>query len=106
MNILVIDDVTRVSLGKRLATLLARDEDITPNLAKRERELAGLQHLTDAYTAQPSFGSAGTASDQRGEIQNAIVLLQAMKTRIGAQIEMLTNAGGKRNLLPNQVPFC
>ncbi|KAJ3056397.1 F-BAR and double SH3 domains protein 1 [Rhizophlyctis rosea] len=93
VNILIIDDVTRVTLGKRLATLLARDEDISPNLVKRERELAGLQHLTDAYTAQPSFGSALTASEQRLEIHNAIDLFQAMKTRIGAQIAMLTNAG-------------
>ncbi|KAJ3037389.1 F-BAR and double SH3 domains protein 1 [Rhizophlyctis rosea] len=93
LNELVVDDVSKVTLGRRLANLLARDEDIAPNVAKRERELAGLQHLTDAYTAQPSFGSPLTASEQRLEIQNAIDLLQAIRTRISSQIAMLKGAG-------------
>ncbi|KAJ3291271.1 F-BAR and double SH3 domains protein 1 [Borealophlyctis nickersoniae] len=90
---LTVDEVTKVSLGQRLARLIARDEELAPSLVQKERELAGVQHLTDVYNAQPAFGQASTAVEQRQEIESSIDLLKAMRSRILAQIQLLKSAG-------------
>ncbi|KAI9002017.1 hypothetical protein BC832DRAFT_130014 [Gaertneriomyces semiglobifer] len=90
---LTVDDVTRVTLGQRLGRLIQQEEEIAATLAQREKELAGCTQMAGVYAQTPSFGNAASPLEQRQEIENSIHLLNATKTKIDSQIQLLKTVG-------------
>ncbi|KAI8922926.1 hypothetical protein BC831DRAFT_473791 [Entophlyctis helioformis] len=86
---MVVDDATKEPLGKRLGELIVRHDALDALLIQREKELAGIIQMAEAYTATPQFGNAASPLEQKQDTQNAIDLIKAQRTRIAKQMAKL-----------------
>ncbi|RKO83745.1 hypothetical protein BDK51DRAFT_30696, partial [Blyttiomyces helicus] len=89
---LLVDEVTKVTLGQLLGRLIAREQELAASLAQKEKELVGLKQMADVYSNTPSFGNASSPLEQKSEIEFAIEMARASQTRVNAQIALLRNA--------------
>lgn len=86
---LVVDEVTRVTLGQALGSLIYKDKVLAASKAVLEKEQEGVKTLLQAYADNPSFGSAVAPFEQKQELGNQIDLLNAQRYAISAQIKAL-----------------
>ncbi|KAI8799952.1 hypothetical protein BJ742DRAFT_745660 [Cladochytrium replicatum] len=62
-NSLVVDEFTKVLLGQILLQLQERSERLKNEVAKKEKEIAGVRHMVEVYQNTPSFGNATNPMD-------------------------------------------
>eukprot|EP00842_Homolaphlyctis_polyrhiza_P006385 jgi/Hompol1/6748/HPOL_001192-RA len=57
---IVVDEASKTTLGQRLGEFIVRDEALSTAISQREKELAGVIQMAEAYAATPQFGNAAT----------------------------------------------
>ncbi|KAI8811057.1 hypothetical protein BJ742DRAFT_798073 [Cladochytrium replicatum] len=91
-NSLVVDEFTKVLLGQNLLQLQERAEKLKNEVAKKEKEIAGVRHMVEVYQNTPSFGNATNPMDELTDIEHTVSLLKTQVVRTEAQIEILLKA--------------
>jgi hypothetical protein len=62
-KLIVVDEVTKVILGQKLGEMIVREEELSVAFETKERELEGLQKMSNVYNATPSFGDASSTAN-------------------------------------------
>ncbi|KAJ3172743.1 hypothetical protein HK101_011141 [Irineochytrium annulatum] len=89
----IVDDVTKIMLGQRLARLHTQEEELRAQMEKKSKELSAVTVLADAYRETPAFGNSANPLDQKIDIENSLDLMQCIQGRLLAQIKLLENSG-------------
>ncbi|KAJ3262508.1 Intersectin 1 (SH3 domain protein) [Boothiomyces macroporosus] len=97
---LVVDEFSKISLGKHLGELIAHDDLIASLQAIKEAELSGAKHLVDVYTNAPQTGNPNASMELIQDIQNSLDLFKCQRAKFGIQIETLK----KLNVAPIMPP--
>lgn len=83
---IVVDEITKISLGQKLGVLLAKEEALKSQIASSDKELEGIAHLLQAYQETPSFGNTSTALEKQGDIINLLDYMHAQECALSIQI--------------------
>lgn len=59
----MVDEFSKISLGKHLGELIAHDDLIASLQAIKEAELSGAKHLVDVYTNAPQTGNPNASME-------------------------------------------
>ncbi|KAJ3322931.1 Intersectin 1 (SH3 domain protein) [Boothiomyces sp. JEL0866] len=97
---LVVDEFSKISLGKHMGELIASDELIASLQAIKEAEMSGAKHLVEVYTNAPQTGNPAASMELIQDIQNSLDLFKCQRAKYGVQIEALK----KLNVVPIMPP--
>ena len=86
---IIVDDVTKISLGKFLGQLLSKDEQLAATQIIKDNELVGANALIVQYTQNPDLGNPTQSREMIVEIQNQQDELYAQREVLKAQIDAL-----------------
>lgn len=88
-----IDDISKVVLSNKLTALMQRKNEISKNLNKSEKEIAGLEQMAKVYKESPEFGNATNPIETMNDLEFQIQMLRIDLKKVDVQIEVLKNAG-------------
>ncbi|KAJ3276340.1 Intersectin 1 (SH3 domain protein) [Terramyces sp. JEL0728] len=97
---LVVDEFSKISLGRHMGELIASDELIASLQAIKEAELNGAKHLVEVYTNSPQTGNPAASVELIQDIQNSLDLFKCQRAKYGVQIDTLK----KLNVAPIMPP--
>ena len=86
---IVVDDVTKISLGRILGQLFSKDEDLAAAQIIKDNELIGANALMAQYIQNPDLGNPTQSREMIVEIQNQQDELYSQREVLRAQIEAL-----------------
>jgi hypothetical protein len=90
---LVVDDVTKISLGQQLGLLLTHDTMLQGLKLTKEQELKGAKQLVDVYLQNPTASNGPSPLELIQEVQNSLDLIKCQRAKISSQIATLTSLG-------------
>jgi hypothetical protein len=90
---LVVDEITKISLGQRLGFLVTHDSMFQALQHTKEQELKGARQLVEVYLQNPSQGNAASPLELIQEVQNTIDLIKCQRAKLACQINTLNQLG-------------
>ena len=92
---IVVDDVTRISLGKILGQLFSKDEALAAQQVIKDNELIGANALITQYVQNPDLGNPTQSREMIVEIQNQQDEIYSQREVLKSQIEALIALNSK-----------
>ncbi|KAI8911538.1 hypothetical protein EDD86DRAFT_245817 [Gorgonomyces haynaldii] len=99
---IVIDDVSKVTLGQYLGLLVQRDDVLSEAQKPLEKEIEGLTLLMQAYTDTPQFGQPFSPMEKQVEIQNQLDMIKCQRYNLYTQ--MLVPIAPPKEVVPEGTP--
>jgi hypothetical protein len=90
---LVVDDVTKISLGQHLGLLLTQDSMLQGLKSTKEQELKGAKQLVEVYLQNPTASNGQSPLELIQEVQNSLDLINCQRAKISSQVATLTSLG-------------
>ena len=94
-DVLVSDEQSQIYLSNKLAKVEERISILDNDLNMKQRELAGLRNLHDAYSKTPSLGNADEVNDNIVEALRAQTALESEKIKLTSTCTLIKLAIGE-----------
>ncbi len=96
---IVVDDITKVSLGQKLGHLIAADTELSVLQETKEKELKGAQQLVDLYTNDPQTGNPTSPVELLQDVENSLVIIKCQRTKFIEQMDILRHLKSKSGMI-------